>query len=98
MITERISKDLQPPNESREKQTTAQAHITSDDVLKDSQNFSLVLGGPLYQLLRRAHLSDDALHLVRQRVVVIALVAWLPLFALSALEGHLLAGTVAVPF
>jgi len=27
----------------------------------DPQEFSLVLGGPLFQLLRRAHLSDDAL-------------------------------------
>ncbi|MCK7478822.1 MAG: hypothetical protein M0C28_16695 [Candidatus Moduliflexus flocculans] len=36
-------------------------------------DFSLVLGGPLFQLLRRAHLSDDALLLVRQRIIVIAL-------------------------
>ena len=37
-------------------------------------DFSLVLGGPLFQLLRRTHLADDALMLVRQRIVVIALV------------------------
>ena len=61
-------------------------------------NFSLVLGGPLYQLLRRAHLSDDALHHVRQRVLVIALLAWLPLVALAALEGRLLPGSVTVSF
>ena len=59
--------------------------------------FSLVLGGPLFQLLRRAHLADDALMMVRQRVVVIALLAWLPLLLLSALEGQLIGG-VAVPF
>jgi len=46
-------------------------------------DFSLVLGGPLFQLLRRAHLSDDALMLVRQRILVIALLAWLPLLVLS---------------
>jgi hypothetical protein len=57
-----------------------------------------VLGGPLYQLLRRAHLSGDALTLLRQRVVVISLLAWLPLLLLSALEGEALQGTVAVPF
>ena len=28
-------------------------------------DFSLVLGGPLYQLLRRTHLADDALMMVR---------------------------------
>ncbi|MFL6228959.1 MAG: hypothetical protein ACJ741_09280 [Pyrinomonadaceae bacterium] len=71
---------------------------SSDDVVRDAQDFSLVLGGPLYQLLRRAHLSDDALLEVRQRVVFIALLAWLPLLALSALEGHLLGNSVAVPF
>ena len=67
-------------------------------VARDAENFSLVLGGPLYQLLRRAHLSGDALQMVRQRVVVIALVTWLPLLVLSALEGHLWAGSTTVPF
>ena len=67
-------------------------------LLSDPRDFSLVLGGPLFQLLRRVHLSDDALMLVRQRVVVIALLAWLPLLVLSALEGHMLGGTVAIPF
>jgi hypothetical protein len=67
-------------------------------LLSDPRDFSLVLGGPLFQLLRRAHLSDDALMLVRQRVVFIALLAWLPLLMLSALEGHMLGGSVAIPF
>jgi hypothetical protein len=67
-------------------------------LLRDPPDFSLVLGGPLYQLLRRAHLSDDALHLQRRRIVVIALLAWLPLLLLSGLGGHLLDGGVAVPF
>ena len=65
---------------------------------RDPPDFSLVLGGPLFQLLRRAHLSDDALMLVRQRILVIALFAWLPLLVLSALDGQLLGGGVAVPF
>jgi len=67
-------------------------------LLPDPRNFSLVLGGPLFQLLRRAHLSDDALMMVRQRIIVIALFAWLPLLALSALEGQVLGGTATVPF
>src|SRR5436309_5545950 len=62
------------------------------------QDFSLVLGGPLFQLLRRAHLSDDALTMVRRRIIVIALFAWLPLLVLSALQGQFLGGSVAVPF
>jgi hypothetical protein len=68
------------------------------NVPADARDFSLVLGGPLFQLLRRAHLSDDGLMLVRQRVIIIALLAWLPLLLLSALEGHALGGSVAVPF
>ena len=61
-------------------------------------DFSLVLGGPLFQLLRRTHLADDALMLVRQRIVVISLLAWLPLLLLSALEGNLWGGGTSVPF
>ena len=61
-------------------------------------DFSLVLGGPLYQLLRRTHLAGDALALARRRVVVISMLAWLPLLAFSALEGRAFGDSVAVPF
>ena len=71
---------------------------SSDGVLRDPTDFSLVLGGPLYQLFRRSHLSGDALELVRQRIIVISLFAWLPLLLLSAVEGHALGGSAAVPF
>ena len=67
-------------------------------MLRDPADFSLVLGGPLFQLLRRSHLSGDALELVRQRIIVISLLAWLPLLVLSALEGQALGGSAAVPF
>lgn len=60
--------------------------------------FSLVLGGPLYQLFRSAHLSGTGLELLRRRIIVISLFAWLPLLLLSALNGQLLGGDVAVPF
>ena len=76
--------------------TRAEAAAVID--LHHPPDFSLVLGGPLFQLLRRAHLSDDALLLVRQRVIVIALFAWLPLLLLSALEGNLWGGSTVVPF
>ena len=68
------------------------------NLLQNPPDFSLVLGGPLYQLLRKAHLSDDALMLVRQRIIVISLLAWLPLLLLATLEGQLYGGSVAVPF
>ena len=65
---------------------------------QDDRDFSLVLGGPLYQLLRRAHLAGDSLMLVRRRVVVITLLAWVPLLVLSAAAGQMLGSGVAVPF
>ena len=74
------------------------APTPSDSLLRSPPDFSLVQGGPLFQLLLRAHLSDDAMELARQRIVVIALLAWLPLLLLTALEGNVLGGSVAVPF
>jgi hypothetical protein len=62
-----------------------------------TQDFSFVLGGPLFQLLRRTHLSDDTLALLRRRVVSIALFAWLPLLLLAALQGQALHGST-MPF
>jgi hypothetical protein len=71
--------------------------LNKADFLK-TQDFSLVLGGPLFQLLRRSHLAGDALELLLKRIAVISLFTWLPLFALSALDGQLLGGRAAVPF
>ena len=70
------------------------------DVLhNDSENFSLVLGGPLFQLLRRAHLANDALMMVRQRKTSSRFppFAWLPL--LGALDsGRTVDGPEVRPF
>lgn len=56
------------------------------------EEFSLVLGGPLYQLLRRAHLEESVeTHLLR-RIVVLSALAWLPLLVLSAFEGAAFGG------
>jgi hypothetical protein len=46
-------------------------------------DFSLVLGGPLYQLFRKAHLEGDHLELLYRRMLVIPLFAWLPLLLLA---------------
>jgi hypothetical protein len=68
------------------------------DALRDAADFSLVLGGPLFQLLRRAHMTGDALELVRRRIVTITLIAWLPLLVLSVLQGQAYATGDVVPF
>src|SRR5206468_3271926 len=64
----------------------------------EGDNFSVVLGGPLYQIVRRAHLTGDALELLHRRIVVIALFAWLPLLILSVLGGRAWGDAVRVPF
>jgi hypothetical protein len=84
-------------NVRRERGRTGDRTLRSDDILRDADNFSLVLGGPLYQLMRRARLSDDALHMMHRRVIVSVLLLWAPLFLLSAWQGQLL-GNAAVPF
>ena len=65
---------------------------------QDPSDFSLVLGGPLFQIVRRAHLSGGALELVRRRIVVIVLIAWLPLLILSVLGGRAWGTGIRVPF
>ena len=42
-------------------------------MLREPEDFSLVLGGPLFQLLRRSHLSGNALELLQQRILVVSL-------------------------
>ena len=64
----------------------------------ETEDFSIVLGGPLFQLLRRAHLTGDGLELLHWRMLILPMVAWLPLLVLSALEGHALGKSVPVPF
>jgi hypothetical protein len=63
-----------------------------------SSDFSVVLGGPLFQMLRRARLTDDDFGLLYKRILTITLFAWLPLLVLSTLEERTVSGTDAIPF
>jgi hypothetical protein len=76
----------------------SQTSESIDNFLRNPPNFSLVLGGPVFQVLRRSHLTDDALGHTRRRVIAISLFSWLPLLVFSALEGKMVGGSVAVPF
>ncbi len=71
---------------------------TPEPLPEEPPDFSVVLGGPLYQLLRRTRLSDDALTLVHRRILAGVLITWLPLLLLSAWEGRAWWGDVEVPF
>jgi hypothetical protein len=65
--------------------------------LHHDPDFSLVLGGPLYQLYLRTRLASPTLELVVRRVIGICLFCWLPLLFLATIEGHLVGG-VRDPF
>ena len=45
---------------------------------KLANNFSLVLGGPLFQFFICARINTDTLGLLKRRVVVISLFTWFP--------------------
>jgi hypothetical protein len=66
--------------------------------LQESPDFSLVLGGPLYQLFRRARLSGNALELLQRRILAFWVITWLPLLCLSALGGYALGDAIKIPF
>ena len=67
-------------------------------LVKPPPDFSLVLGGPLYQLWRGTGLAGDTLQLLRRRIIVMSLFAWTPLLLLSIAEGRAWGDTVALPF
>ncbi len=64
---------------------------------QDEADFSLILGGPLYQLLLRVGMVQPSMALLRRRIIAAALITWLPLVALTVLGGGFLSG-VRVPF
>lgn len=50
-------------------------------------DFSLVLGGPIFQLLRRSRVARQGLELLHWRMLVITAVAWLPLMLLAIINS-----------
>jgi len=63
----------------------------------ETEDFSLVLGGPLFQILRKAHLGGNALELLHRRVIAGILLTWAPLAILSIFSG-ISGGSGRVPF
>ena len=59
--------------------------MTEPNLFEEPHDFSLVLGGPIFQLFRRSHLAGDDLELLHRRLIIITLVAWLPLLLLATL-------------
>jgi hypothetical protein len=59
--------------------------MTEHNFLEEQLDFSLVLGGPTFQLFRRSRLAGDGLELLYRRLLIITGVAWLPLLLLNLL-------------
>jgi len=60
-------------------------HTLELDLVEEPNDFSLVLGGPVFQFFRKSHLAGDGLELLHRRLLIITLIAWLPLLLLAAL-------------
>ena len=58
--------------------------VKKPDSFEGSPDFSLVLGGPVFQVLRKARLQGDHTELLTRRIIVVTLIAWLPLLLLSS--------------
>jgi hypothetical protein len=63
-----------------------------------AKDFSIVLGGPFFQLLRKAHLTGNALELIKKRIIIISLLTWLPLLVLCILNGMAWGENTQLPF
>jgi hypothetical protein len=66
-------------------------------VCDDDPHFTLVIGGPLYQLYLRTKLARPALELVPRRIALISLLCWMPLLVLTLFSGRAVSG-VHIPF
>ena len=93
-----LSLEERPLWQPRAHRTSSWISRNLDPFKTDSADFSLVLGGPLYQLWQRTRLAGDALQLLHRRIVVLTLLAWAPLLCLSLAAGQAWGASVALPF
>jgi hypothetical protein len=53
---------------------------------REPHDFSLVVGGPLYDAYLRTHLADPPIGLVHRRLILYVVITWVPLCVLSAFD------------
>jgi hypothetical protein len=88
---EALAKDPQVPRYSNDQSAREAAESAV-------RNFSIVVGGPVYDLLLRFHLIRQTLPNVWRRIVAVMAVTWLPLLLLSLREGLAFGHQVRIPF
>ena len=53
---------------------------------------ALILGGPLYRILRRSHSARSLPELLSRQAVIVVLICWAPLVILALAQAHLMGG------
>ena len=94
------AKDPRLPPQNRpalETPLPSPVEATSEKSHPAAQEFSLVLGGPVYDFLLRIGLLRFALPNVLRRIVVIVAITWLPLLVLSLKDGLAFGERVRIP-
>ncbi len=71
--------------------------MSADSSHDQKEDFSLFLGGPVYQFLLRVGLVRPPLDRLKWRLLTIVGVAWVPLVVLTLLHGRFVGG-VKIPF
>src|SRR5947209_6033048 len=71
--------------------------MKSSPAATNPPDFSLILGGPLYQCFLRLHVLKPPFDLLQRRMIIIPLAAWLPLLIASTLAGRA-CGNARLPF
>ncbi len=69
-----------------------------DSPKREQEEFSLVVGGPLFRLWLSTRLTGGHLELLRRRIIAMVLLTWMPLLLLSVMEGHAWNGRLQLPF
>lgn len=65
--------------------------------LKNTNDLSLFVNGPLYRFYLFTGLATDQLQLYKRRIIIICMVVWLPLFIFTIFDRVIYTG-VAIPF
>ena len=62
--------------------------ITNAAFQETLTDVSLVLGGPSFQLFRKAHLTGNHLELLHRHLLTIVSIAWLPMLVLDPVASR----------
>jgi hypothetical protein len=62
--------------------------MTKATFQEEVPDFSLVMGGPVFQLFRKSLLSENHLELLQRRLLTIISIAWLPMLILDLVASR----------